>query len=533
MSSVPTPTHALNAILEKAAEVPVLGTSSLLVAIPAYFVLFVSLAVLVNALQQLLARPDPRYPPVVFSWFPYIGSAVSFGANPIKFMQDAQKKYGDIYTYKLLGRRVTVCLGPDGNNFVFNGKANTTSAAEAYKGMTTPVFGKEVVYDAPHSVFMEQKKFIKLGLSVDNFRKHVPLLVEEADAYFNEHFARPSGKIDIHKAMSELIINTASRCLMGDEIRATLATAGSEIARLYADLDHGFQPINFLFPDLPLPSYRRRDIANARMTEIYSKIIRKRRASGDTSRADLVQALIEQSYKDGTPLPDHHIAHMMIAVLFGGQHTSATSSTWAILEMARNPTLVKALREEQIKELGSLSEPFDYDGLRNLPLLEAVVRETLRLHPPIFQMMRKIMADVPFDKTGHVVPKGDYVAAAPGVTQLDPTYFNDPMAFNPWRWINHEDGIHRLEVGADANEDFGFGVVGVSGRSPYLPFGAGRHRCIGEAFGHVQLKTLLGTFVRKFDFELDPKRGFPNSDYTSMVVMPEKPATILYTWRKN
>src|SRR4051812_38215277 len=104
------------------------------------------------------------------------------------------------------------------------------------------------------------------------------------------------------------------------------------------------------------------------------------------SDSDLIQALIEQSYRDGTPLPDNHIAHMLIAVLFGGQHTSATTSTWAILEMARKPELVRALREEQNQVLGSLSEPFDYDSLKNLPLLEAVIRETLRLHPPIYHV---------------------------------------------------------------------------------------------------------------------------------------------------
>lgn len=182
---------------------------------------------------------------------------------------------------------------------------------------------------------------------------------------------------------------------------------------------------------------------------------------------------MEQAYKDGTPLPDHHIAHMMIAVLFGGQHTSATTSTWAILELAHKPELIRALREEQIEALGSLSEPLDYDSLKKLSLLDSVVRESLRLHPPLFILMRKVMSDITFDKTGHVIPTGDYLAVSPGVTQLDPTYFKNPMEFNPRRWLDGEDGMHQLEVGADANEDYGFGAVGVSGRSPYLPFGAG------------------------------------------------------------
>ncbi|RUS17280.1 lanosterol 14-alpha demethylase [Endogone sp. FLAS-F59071] len=575
MSSIFNQTHIFTPLIDKIPQAAsLLAFSSLLIAIPVYLVVFVALAIVFNALGQVLIKPDPRYPPMVFYWLPYIGSAISFGANPIKFMQDCQKKYGDCFTYKLIGRRITVCLGPDGNYFAFNGKATVISIAEAYKTMTTPVFGKEVVYDAPHHVFMEQKKleimrlgkdtrksegtyafgsvgvkqstpshtprlkispsrFIKLGLSIENLRKHVPMMIEETYEYFENHFAKPSGEIDIHKAMSELIINTASRCLLGKEIRSTLGTEGSEIAELYADLDNGFQPINYLFPNLPLPSYRKRDHANKRMAQIYSKIIQKRRESGDTSNIDIVQTLMEQSYKDGTPVPDHHIAHIMIATLFGGQHTSATTSTWAILELAHKPELIRALQQEQIEALGSLSEPLDYDSLKKLILLDSVVRETLRLHPPLFQLMRKVMSDITFDKTGHVIPTGDYLTVSPGVTQLDPTYFKNPMEFNPRRWLDSEDGMQQLEVGADANEDYGFGAVGVSGRSPYLPFGAGRHRCIGEAFAYVQLKTILGLFVRVFDFELDPKRGLPPSDFTSMVVMPEKPSTIRYTWRKQ
>lgn len=78
--------------------------------------------------------------------------------NPIQFLKDCQKKYGDVFTFYMVGKRVTVCLGADGNQFVFNSKQNLSSAAEAYNDMTKYVFGPEVVYDAPHSVFMEQKR---------------------------------------------------------------------------------------------------------------------------------------------------------------------------------------------------------------------------------------------------------------------------------------------------------------------------------------------------------------------------------------
>ena len=67
-------------------------------------------------------------------------------------------KYGDIFTFILLGRKVTVYLGPKGNQFILNGKLKDVNAEEIYSVLTTPVFGEGVIYDVPNVKFMEQKK---------------------------------------------------------------------------------------------------------------------------------------------------------------------------------------------------------------------------------------------------------------------------------------------------------------------------------------------------------------------------------------
>ena len=67
-------------------------------------------------------------------------------------------EYGDIFTFILLGRRVTVYLGTMGNQFILNGKLKDVNAEEIYSVLTTPVFGKDVIYDVPNAKFMEQKK---------------------------------------------------------------------------------------------------------------------------------------------------------------------------------------------------------------------------------------------------------------------------------------------------------------------------------------------------------------------------------------
>lgn len=170
---------------------------------------------------------DKNAPPEVPYWIPYLGSAIAFSVNPLKFYADNRKKYGDVFTYTMVGRKFTVCLGVEGNNFVFNAKLADVSAEESYKPLTTPVFGKGVVYDCPNHMLMEQKKFVKWGMSNDAFRAYVPEIEEETRNYFQRWNNKTGGRGDLFKAMGELIINTASRTLMGPEIRALMDDSGT------------------------------------------------------------------------------------------------------------------------------------------------------------------------------------------------------------------------------------------------------------------------------------------------------------------
>ena len=115
------------------------------------------IAVAQNVLRQLYAK-DPHRPPVVFHLFPFIGSTVQYGMDPYQFFMDCRAKYGDCFTFILLGKPTTVFLGSKGNNFILNGKHAELNAEEVYGKLTTPVFGKGVIYDCPNERFMDQKR---------------------------------------------------------------------------------------------------------------------------------------------------------------------------------------------------------------------------------------------------------------------------------------------------------------------------------------------------------------------------------------
>ena len=362
---------------------------------------------------------------------------------------------------------------------------------------------------------------MKFGLTIDTFKSYAPLIVEQVEDYIkkSKYFKGSSGQAPLGEIIPEVTIFTASRSLQGKEVRDAL---DGSFAKLYHDLDLGFNPMNFLFPWFPFPGNKRRDAAQRKMARFYMTLITKRRSDPDaaTREKDMIWNLMDRSYKDGTPISDREVAHMMIALLMAGQHTSMATTTWALLHLAEKPEVVRALYAEQQAVCGVPLRPLAYDDLARMPLLANVISEVLRMHPPIHSIIRKVKAPIYLNESAFVIPAGYHLLAAPGASAMDEQFFSNPAEFNPDRWNDMDDAD--ADGGTD-KFDFGFGLVSKGTASPYLPFGAGRHRCIGEQFAKVQLGSILATFVREFELSLPGDGRVPGPDYTVSVPVPKRP----------
>ena len=181
-------------------------------------------------------------------------------------------------------------------------------------------------------------------------------------------------------------------------------------------------------------------------------------------------------------------------------------------------------------------EPLEYHHLKDLTLLNNVIREILRLHPPLHSLIRKIISPFNIPGTNFTLPPGDFVMCAPGVSAIDPEHWDNPNEFYPERWAS----LKFDET--DEKVDFGYGLVSKGGNSPYLPFGAGRHRCIGEQFASLQLGVIISVLVRELKWTTN--KNVPKPDYTvicpfshsqsdeqSMVALPPHPA--MFEWERR
>lgn len=371
---------------------------------------------------------------------------------------------------------------------------------------------------------------MKIGLSVEAFRSYVPIIQQEVENYIKSAaaFKESKGTVDIPRVMAEITIYTASHSLQGKEVRDRF---DSTLAALYHDLDMGFSPINFMLHWAPLPHNRARDHAQRTVANTYMEIIKDRRNRKDEAKLDIMWQLMSSTYKDGTPVPDKEIAHMMIALLMAGQHSSSSTISWIMIRLASRPDILEELYEEQLEVLGSDLPALQYEDLSKLTRHQNVLKEILRLHTPIHSIMRKVTSPMPVPGTKYVIPASRVLLSSPGCTSRDGDYFPNPLLWDPHRW---DAGSGRV-IGTDLEEekeDYGYGLISKGAKSPYLPFGAGRHRCIGEQFATVQLVTIMATMVRNFKWKNpNGSKEVVGTDYASLFTRPLTPAMI--QWEKR
>lgn len=314
--------------------------------------------------------------------------------GPVECLRQAQRKHGEIFRICLPGQSCTFLIGREACQCWFKQQNDTFNPAAAYRSFMKPVFGPRVVYDAEEGKMSSQLRFVKHGLGIEMMRQHPAKLVREVREYCMAEQSRwlDCGEVELYHMTSEMIINTASRCILGDEIRDTVH---KEFSQYYSDLERGISHLSFFASWLPTPAHRRRDVARRKLSEIFTPIIRARRDSSagltdGEKKTDFLQVLIDGEYRDGTKPDDEAVVGLLVAALFGGQHTSNITSTW-LLMMIHSPenrkSLLPRLLKEQEEVLGRHKGEITFDALQEMELLENCIKETLRIFPPLIVSM--------------------------------------------------------------------------------------------------------------------------------------------------
>lgn len=442
-------------------------------------------------------------PPRLPGALPLVGHILDFGKNPHDFMMRLRARYGDVAEFKMFHQDMVLLTGAKASEAFYRASDEALDQGAAYKIMT-PIFGHGVVFDAPIKKKNQQLQMLMPALRDKPMRTYSDIIVEEVESLIADW--ANAGEIDLLAFTKELTIYTSSHCLLGPEFRHEL---NKEFAEIYHDLEQGIKPIAYVFPNLPLPVFRRRDKARARLQGLVTEIM-TRRAAARTESQNVFQTLIDAEYEDGSKLTPHEITGMLVATIFAGHHTSSGTTAWVLIELLRHPEHMRAVVEE-IDGLFGVDGVVTFESLRQVPKLENVLKEVLRLHPPLIILMRKVLID--FEIGDYSIKAGKFVCAAPAVSHRIPELFPNPEQFDPNRYL--------LDRAEDKN------LYG------WQAFGGGRHKCSGNAFALFQIKAIFCILLRRYEFELVGPAEEYCDDYTKMVVEPRSPCRVRYKKREQ
>src|ERR1700682_689973 len=432
------------------------------------------------------------------------GHLEEFRTDPVGLMQRVRDECGDVGAFDLANRRVVLLTGAEANEYFFRAPDEDLGQNEAYPFMT-PIFGKGVVFDADPE--RRKEMLHNTALRGEQMKGHATTIENEVHTAIANW--GDDGETDLLDFFAELTIYTSSACLIGTKFRDEL---DSRFAHLYHELERGTDPLAYVDAYLPIESFRRRDEARKGLVALVEEIMNNRAAHppADKSQRDMLDVLI--SVKDGSGQPRFsadEITGMFISMMFAGHHTSSGTASWTLIELLRHAELRAGVVAE-LDELYSDGQSVSFHALSQIPRLENVLKETLRLHPPLIILMR--VAKGEFEVGGYPIHEGDLVAASPAVSNRIAEDFPAPDAFVPDRYEQprQEDMVNRWT---------------------WIPFGAGRHRCVGAAFATMQIKAIFSALVRAGEFQMGQTWETYHNDHTKMVVQLAQPPRVRYRRR--
>ncbi|KAJ9539350.1 hypothetical protein OSB04_032083 [Centaurea solstitialis] len=269
-----------------------------------------------------------------------------------------------------------------------------------------------------------------------------------------------------------------------DTIRGLMEVAGKPNLADFFPMLKLFDPQGLL---------RRANVYAKKMMTIFDKIIDERFHTRSTSSScdgissrknDILESLLKVILKDEYgSFNRNDMKHWFLDLFVAGTDTTATTLEWTMAELIRNPEKMKMARLEVTKHMQGNNRNIKESDITQLPYLQAVIKETLRLHPPAPLLVpHEAIHNV--DVQGFIVPKNAQILCNIWAMGRDPNVWSNPEMFMPERF---------LEVGIDyKGHDFKF-----------IPFGTGRRICPGMSFAHRMLHIIIGSLIQKFDWKLD------------------------------
>jgi geraniol 8-hydroxylase len=440
------------------------------------------------------SKTSPKLPPGPVP-LPVIGSLLKLGDKPHKSLAKLAKIYGPIMCLKL-GRKTTVVI-------------SSPALAKEVLQKQDLAFSTRSIPNAVHAhghnkystawlPVADQWRSLRKALNSNIFsgnrldasqnlrRQKVQELIEYAGKCCKEGVT-----VDIGSAVFKTSLNLLSNTLFSIDMADPTQDSVKQFRHLIWEIMVEIGKPNFVdyFPVLEKidPQGIRHRLTNhfEQIFELFSQLIDERlelrRLGTSGGENDVIDILLNISETNGE-ISRTHIEHLCLDIFAAGTDTTSSSVEWAMAELLRNPETLKKAKVELEQTIGK-GKPIEESDIPQLPYLQAIVKETMRIHPPAPLLLpRTVETDV--EVYGYTVPQGAQVLVNAWAIGHDPSVWENPTSFMPERFLDLD--------------------IDVRGRDfELIPFGGGRRICPGLSLAIRVVPHMLGSLINSFDWKLE------------------------------
>jgi cytochrome P450 len=420
-----------------------------------------------------------RTPPTAPGNF-LLGNIRALARDPLSFLTTTARIYGDVVRYRLAQYDFYLVTHPDGvQRILLDNNRNYTRNGSVMWDAVKPAFGSPLIVSDGEPWFFRRRIMQPVFVHRD-VAQFAEIMIGQAASMFEtwDEVAGQNRPMDIASPISQMTLNMLLASLFGVQSPEVTRELGD--ATLIQSQDAIMRTRLLLYPPPIVPTPHNLRLRSAIKTldrSIYALIDEHRRSPD--AFADLLYLLIQaRDEESGEALSDRQLRDEVAALYFAGFSSSSNALLWAIYLVARHPDVMQRLIDDVDRILGDRTPTAE--DLPNLPYVQMILFETLRLYPPAWASVRKVVADD--EILGYRIPAGSHVTISAHVTHRSPLIWEEPERFNPDRFLPE--------------------LSKARPRYAYFPFLGGPHQCLGRDFVLLELQLVLIMVAQRYRLEV-------------------------------
>lgn len=416
--------------------------------------------------------------PIAPQGWPLLGSMVEARRDPLAFTLRLAREFGAVARFHLGPYKGYLVSHPEGVRHVLQANHGNYDKRNYDYDMLRPFLG-EGLLTSDGAEWLRERRLIQPAFHSDNLSGFVASMNTSIQRMLDswQLKARANEAFDVASEMNRLALEIVSKGLLGSGLGPRKERVLEAFGVLNHEVARRFQSLVILPLWMPTPSNLAVRRAKAEIDDVVMGFLSE--AEQSSSEGALLRMLLEaHSAPSGSGVRIGKIRDEMVTLILAGHETTAALLSWTWYLLAQHSEAAKRVRAEARDVLAG-RDPQAAD-LRKLVFTESVLKEALRLYPPVWIISRRAkQAD---HIQGYRIPADSVVALSPYATHRDQFYWDEPESFNPQRFMR-----------ARGKEQHPFA---------YFPFGGGPRLCIGGDFAMMEAKMVVASVVQRYRLEL-------------------------------